>query len=73
MTAGVANGCLYLIGGEGNDAHEMGVFDLNERYDPIANTWHSEAPLPLAMHGITGRGLPGRLDLRARAARRGAG
>src|SRR5262245_6461817 len=36
VTAAVANGCLYLIGGEGNDAHEMGVFDLNERYDPVA-------------------------------------
>lgn len=54
VTAAVANGCLYLIGGEGNDAHPQGVFDLNERYDPVTDTWHSHAPLPLAMHGITG-------------------
>jgi N-acetylneuraminic acid mutarotase len=54
VTAIAANGCLYLIGGEGNDASERGVFDLNERYDPISNAWHSHEPLPLAMHGITG-------------------
>jgi N-acetylneuraminic acid mutarotase len=54
VTVAVANGCLYLIGGEGNDAHELGVFDLNERYDPWTDSWHPEAPLPLAMHGITG-------------------
>lgn len=72
VTAIAANGCLYLIGGEGNDAHEMGVFDLNERYDPIANTWHSEAPLPLAMHGITGAAfLDGWIYVPGGATRRG--
>ena len=57
VTVGVANGCLYLIGGEGNDADPMGVFNLNERYDPGTNSWHSHEPLPLAMHGITGSAL----------------
>jgi N-acetylneuraminic acid mutarotase len=72
VTAAVANGCLYLIGGEGNDADERGVFDLNERYDPIANTWHSEAPLPLAMHGITGEAtLDGWIYVPGGATRRG--
>jgi N-acetylneuraminic acid mutarotase len=49
-----ANGCLYLIGGEGNDADPRGVFDLNEMYDPGTNTWHSLARMPLANHGLTG-------------------
>lgn len=72
VTAIAANGCMYLIGGEGNDAHEMGVFDLNERYDPVANTWHSEAPLPLAMHGITGAAfLDGLIYVPGGATRRG--
>jgi len=72
VTAATANGCLYLIGGEGNDAHEMGVFDLNERYDPIADAWHGEAPLPLAMHGITGAAfLDGLIYVPGGATRRG--
>ncbi len=49
-----ANGCLYLIGGEGNDADPRGVFDLNEVYDPATASWRGLPPLPLAMHGITG-------------------
>jgi N-acetylneuraminic acid mutarotase len=54
VTAVEANGCLYMIGGEGNDADPMGVFNLNELYDPTTDSWHRLAPLPLAMHGITG-------------------
>lgn len=50
----VANGCLYLIGGEGNDADPRGIFDRNERYDPGTKNWTSLAPLPTPMHGITG-------------------
>ena len=49
-----ANGCLYVIGGEGNDADPRGVFDRNEAYDPGTNSWHSLVPLPLPMHGLTG-------------------
>ena len=49
-----ANGCLYVIAGEGNDADPRGVFDLNEMYDPGTNTWHTLPPIPLAMHGLTG-------------------
>ena len=53
--AGVAaNGCLYAIGGEGNDADPRGIFEQNELYDPGTDTWHSLAPLPLPVHGLTG-------------------
>jgi N-acetylneuraminic acid mutarotase len=72
VTGIAANGCLYLIGGEGNDASERGVFDLNERYDPISNAWHSHEPLPLAMHGITGAAfLDGLIYVPGGATRRG--
>jgi len=72
VTSIAANGCMYLIGGEGNDADERGVFELNERYDPVANTWHSEAPLPLPMHGITGAAfLDGFIYVPGGATRRG--
>jgi N-acetylneuraminic acid mutarotase len=54
VTSVVANGCLYLIGGEGNDSDPRGVFDRNERYDPATNSWSSLPPLPQPMHGITG-------------------
>ena len=49
-----ANGCLYVIGGEGNQADPRGVFDLNEMYDPATNSWTSLPPMPLAVHGLTG-------------------
>lgn len=50
----VANGCLYLIGGEGNTADPRGVFDRNELYDPGTDSWRGLEPLPIPMHGLTG-------------------
>lgn len=49
-----ANGCLYTFGGEGNDDHVFGVFEENEVYNPITDTWHSLEPLPIRVHGVTG-------------------
>ena len=72
VTAVSANGCVYLIGGEGNDADPMGVFDRNELYDPTTNSWHSLPPLPTAMHGITGAAfLDGLIYVPGGATRRG--
>jgi N-acetylneuraminic acid mutarotase len=50
----VADGCLYLIGGEGNYADPRGVFDQNEAYDPRTDSWHSLAPMPTPTHGLVG-------------------
>ena len=50
----VANGCLYLIGGEGNTSDPRGIFDRNELFDPGAQSWRSLDPLPTPMHGLTG-------------------
>lgn len=67
-----ANGCLFLIGGEGNEADPMGVFDLNEVYNPATNSWQSLPPLPTAMHGITGAAfLDGLIYVPGGATRRG--
>jgi N-acetylneuraminic acid mutarotase len=49
-----ARGCLYVFGGEGNDAHPSGVFSQNEVYDPRTDTWHSLEPIPIPVHGVTG-------------------
>ena len=67
-----ANGCLYLIGGEGNQADPRGIFDRNEAYDPATDTWHSLAPMPLPTHGLTGAAyLDGWIHLPGGATRRG--
>jgi N-acetylneuraminic acid mutarotase len=68
----VANGCLYLIGGEGNDTDPRGIFDRVERYDPGTDSWSSLPPLPTPMHGITGAAfLDGLIYVPGGATRRG--
>ncbi len=52
-----ANGCLYTFGGEGNDDNIFGVFEENEVYNPVTDTWHSLEPLPIRVHGVTGLGV----------------
>jgi N-acetylneuraminic acid mutarotase len=54
VTSIVANGCLYVIGGEGNDASPSGVFDQTEAYDPTTDSWHELTPMPRPTHGLTG-------------------
>jgi len=49
-----ANGCLYTFGGEGNDDHVFGVFEDNEVYNPVTDTWHVLEPLPIRVHGANG-------------------
>ncbi|MFN0072351.1 MAG: Kelch repeat-containing protein [Chloroflexota bacterium] len=53
--AGVsANGCLFVIGGEGNYADPRGLNDETEAFDPRSQTWHSFAPMPTPTHGLVG-------------------
>ena len=67
-----ANGCLYLIGGEGNEEDPRGIFDRNEAYDPATNTWHILAPMPVPTHGLTGGAyLDGWIHVPGGATRRG--
>lgn len=67
-----ANGCLYAVGGEGNDADPRGIFDRNELYDPGTDSWRSLAPMPLPTHGLTGAAyLDGWVHIPGGATRRG--
>jgi hypothetical protein len=46
---------FYVIGGEtltDPGATDEGVFDRVDVYDPAANSWRLEAPMPTARHGI---------------------
>jgi N-acetylneuraminic acid mutarotase len=50
--AAVYGGCIYVVGGEGNRNHPLGVFDQNEVFDPVAETWRTLEPMMLPLHGI---------------------
>lgn len=53
--AGVeANGCLFVIGGEGNYSDPRGLFVQNEAYDPRSDSWTSLSPMPTPTHGLVG-------------------
>ena len=72
VTAIAANGCLYLIGGEGNDADPRGVFEEVEAYDPRADTWQRLTPMPTPTHGLTQAALiDGRIHVPGGAITRG--
>jgi N-acetylneuraminic acid mutarotase len=72
LTGTVLNGCLYAIGGEGNDADPRGIFELNEVYNPRTHAWARLAPLPVPIHGLNGVPiLDGALYLAGGASARG--
>jgi N-acetylneuraminic acid mutarotase len=48
------NGCFFVFGGEGNDAHPRGVFPDVDVYNPATDSWQSLEPLPVPVHGVTG-------------------
>lgn len=50
----VANGCLFVIGGEGNYQDVRGLSVENEAFDPRTGTWHSLPPMPTPTHGLVG-------------------
>jgi N-acetylneuraminic acid mutarotase len=48
-------GEFYVMGGEtlnGPGATPDKVYDRVDVYDPVADTWRLEAPMPTARHGI---------------------
>ncbi len=52
IAAAVANGRIFVFGGEGNPASTSGVFEQNEAYDIVTDTWQTDAPMPTPRHGI---------------------
>jgi N-acetylneuraminic acid mutarotase len=56
-----ANGCLFVIGGEGNYADPRGLSVENEAYNPRTDTWISLPPMPTPTHGLVGGAFVGGL------------
>ncbi len=70
----VANGCLFVIGGEGNYADPRGLSDQNEAYNPRTDTWISLPPMPTPTHGLVGAAfVNGRIHLPGGAVTQGGG
>lgn len=57
LAAGVINGKLYVVGG--NDGSTF--LDTVRVYDPAANTWSTEAPMPTARQRLAAAGIGGKL------------
>jgi N-acetylneuraminic acid mutarotase len=57
--AGVVNGTIIVVGGEGNAAEQSGVFAQNEQYDPLADEWTALEPMPTPRHGMGAAGFDG--------------
>jgi N-acetylneuraminic acid mutarotase len=50
--AGVIDGRVFVVGGEGNGASPVGMFDENEAYDPSTDSWTSEERMETPRHGM---------------------
>lgn len=60
--AGVVDGLIVVVGGEGNmAAGSMGVFPQTEAYDPRIDRWISLRPMATPRHGMGAAGLNGKL------------
>jgi N-acetylneuraminic acid mutarotase len=60
----VANGCLFIIGGEGEYADPRGLSVENEAYDARSDQWISLPPMPTPTHGLVGAAfIDGRIHL----------
>ncbi len=73
IAAAVLNGRIYVFGGEGNPRTATGVFEENESYDPISNSWRSEEPMRVPRHGIGAATVDGRIHIPAGALVQGFG
>jgi N-acetylneuraminic acid mutarotase len=54
MASVTSRGCMYAIGGEGNDSDPRGIFEENEMFNPLTNEWVRLEPMLLPTHGLTG-------------------
>lgn len=65
IAAAAYRGCLFVFGGEGNDrrVNSLGVFEENEMYNPITDSWQTMTPMALARHGIGAAVLEDRIHI----------
>lgn len=73
MAAGVVDGSIVVVGGEGDPMSPVGVFPQTERYDPVADTWTALAPMVTPRHGMGAAGFEGALYVPGGATREGFG
>lgn len=69
----VLGGRIFVFGGEGNAAVTSGVFDNNEAYDPVANSWATLEVMRTPRHGIGAAAVGTVLYVPAGATRQGFG
>lgn len=69
----VLGGRIFVFGGEGNAAVTSGVFDTNEAYDPVANSWATLEVMRTPRHGIGAAVLGTALYVPGGATRQGFG
>ena len=65
IAAAVLDGRIYVFGGEGNQSSSTGVFQENESYDPVTNSWRTEPPMATPRHGIGAATIDGRIHIPA--------
>ena len=65
IAAAVLDGRIHVFGGEGNQFSSTGVFEQNESYDPITNSWRTELPMAIPRHGIGAATIDGRIHIPA--------
>jgi N-acetylneuraminic acid mutarotase len=71
--AGVVDGKIYVVGGEGNGAAASGVFPQVEEYDPATDTWTSRGEMLTPRHGMGAAGFDGGLYVPGGATTQGFG
>lgn len=69
--AGVVNGKILIVGGEGNPEQASGVFAQCESFDPSTNAWTVLAPMRTPRHGMGAVGIGSRLYVPGGAIKQG--
>lgn len=61
IAAGVLDGRIAVVGGEGNDDEPSGVFPQTELYDPAADAWTALPDMRTPRHGMGAAAIDGAL------------
>jgi N-acetylneuraminic acid mutarotase len=73
--AGVVNGIIYVVGGEGapRGTYPTGVFPQTESYNPMTDRWTVHPNMRTPRHGMGAAGVGGKLYVPAGATMQGGG
>jgi N-acetylneuraminic acid mutarotase len=53
------NGCMFVLGGEGERTHVLGLTPNTYGYNPRTDRWTKLPDLPIGIHGLTGSAVVG--------------